>query len=144
MRGTNQSASAIYRTGSSPWPAATPRDGRATYASFTKGTSVHQKIDSVRSANSAVLEHQLPALQAELDKQRRCRMNRLDELMVAATEAVATGDECRLQVTRVRQVAAEPVVGEIDIALERLENGSYEYANASPSRSRLNVWMCCR
>jgi DnaK suppressor protein len=86
---------------------------------------VHQKIDSVRPTNSAVLEHQLPALQAELDKQRRCRIEQLDELTVHATEAAATRDECRLQVTRVLQVAAESAVGEVDAALERLENGSY-------------------
>jgi DnaK suppressor protein len=86
---------------------------------------VHQKSDSVRPSDSAVLEHQLPALQAELDKQRRCRIDQLDELTVDATEAVATGDESRLQVTRVLQVAAEWAVGEINAALERLENGSY-------------------
>jgi DnaK suppressor protein len=86
---------------------------------------VHQKSDSVRPSDSAVLEHQLPALQAELDKQRRCRIDQLDELTVDATEAVATGDESRLQVTRVLQVAAESAVGEINAALERLENGSY-------------------
>jgi DnaK suppressor protein len=86
---------------------------------------VHQKSDSVRPSDSAVLEHQLPALQAELDKQRRCRIDQLDELTVDATEAVATGDESRLQVTRVLQVAAESTVGEINAALERLENGSY-------------------
>jgi DnaK suppressor protein len=86
---------------------------------------VHQKIDSVRPTNSAVFEHQLPAIQAELDKQRRCRIEQLDELTMDATEAVATGDECRLQVTRVLQVAAESAMGEIDVALERLENGSY-------------------
>jgi DnaK suppressor protein len=86
---------------------------------------VHQKIDSVRPTNSAVLEHQLPALQAELAKQRRCRIDQLDELTVDATEAVTTGDESRLQVTRVLQVAAESAVGEIDAALERLGNGCY-------------------
>jgi DnaK suppressor protein len=85
---------------------------------------VHQKIDSVRPTNSAVLEHQLPAIQAELDKQRRYRIDQLDELTVNATEAVATGDECRLQVTRVLQVAAESAMGEIEAALERMENGS--------------------
>jgi RNA polymerase-binding transcription factor DksA len=86
---------------------------------------VHQKIDSVRPTNSAVLEHQLPALQAELDKQRRCRIDQLDELTVDATEAVTTGDESRLQVTRVLQVAAESAVSEIDAALERLGSGCY-------------------
>jgi DnaK suppressor protein len=86
---------------------------------------VHQKIDSVRPANSAVLEHQLPDIQAELDKQRRYRIDQLDELAVDATEAVATGDECNLQVTRDLQVAAESAMGEIEAALERLENGSY-------------------
>jgi hypothetical protein len=40
---------------------------------------------------------------------------------VDATEAVATGDECRLQVTRVLQVGAESAMGEIEAALERLE-----------------------
>jgi DnaK suppressor protein len=86
---------------------------------------VHQKIDSVRPTNSAVLEHQVPAIQAELDKQRRSRIDQLDELTVDAAEAVATGDECRLQVTRVLQVAAESAMGEIEAALERLENGCY-------------------
>ena len=86
---------------------------------------MHQKIDSVRPTNSAVLEHQLASIQTELDKQRRCRIDQLDELTVEATEAVATGDECSLQVTRVLQVAAESVMGEIDVALERLENGSW-------------------
>jgi DnaK suppressor protein len=86
---------------------------------------VHQKIDSVRPTNSAVLEHQLPAIQTELDKQRRCRIDQLGELTVDAAEAVATGDECRLQVTRVLQVPAELTRGEIEAALERLENSCY-------------------
>jgi RNA polymerase-binding transcription factor DksA len=102
-----------------------PETGRATHASFTKGTTVHQKIDSVRPSNSAVLELQLPAIQAELDKQRGCRIEQVDELTVDATEAAATRDECMLQVTRVLQVAAESAVGEIEPALERLGNGSY-------------------
>ena len=86
---------------------------------------MHQKIDSVRPTNSAVHEHQLPAIQAELDKQRRCRIDQLDELAVDAAEVAATGDECSLQVTRDLQVAAESAMGEIEAALERLENGSY-------------------
>jgi DnaK suppressor protein len=107
-----------------PWQRQHP-DRPGNHASSTKGTTVHQQIDSVRPTNSAVPEHQLPAIQAELDKQRRCRIEQLDELTMDATEAVATGDECRLQVTRVLQVAAESAIGEIEAALERLENGSY-------------------
>jgi DnaK suppressor protein len=108
-----------------PWQLQHPETGRATHASFTKGTTVHQKIDSVRPTNSAVCEHQVLAIQAELDKQRRCRIDQLEELTVDATEAVATRDECSLQVTRDLQVAAESAMGEIEAALERLENGSY-------------------
>ena len=62
MEVPTESASAIYCTGTSaPGSWNTPETGRATHASFTKGTTVHQKIDSVRPTNSAVLEHQLPA-----------------------------------------------------------------------------------
>jgi hypothetical protein len=105
---------------------------------------VHQQIDSVRPTNSAVLGHQLPAIQAELDKQRRCRIDQLDELTVDATEAVATGDECRLQVTRVLQVAAESAVGEIEAALSDWRTAPTEYANAALSRSRSSAWRSCR
>jgi DnaK suppressor protein len=123
MEAPTRACSATYCTGagtSAPWQLQHPQTG-----SFTKGTTVPQKVDSVRPSNSAVLEHQLPAIQTELEKQRRCRIAQRDELTVDATEAAGTRDECRLQVTRVLQVAAESAMGEIDAALERLQNGSY-------------------
>ena len=85
---------------------------------------MQQKIDSVRPTNSASVEHQL-SVGAELDKQRRCRIDQLDGLAVDAAEAVATGDECRLQVTRVLQATAESAMGEIEAAMERQVNGYY-------------------
>jgi DnaK suppressor protein len=92
---------------------------------FLEGTTMHSKIDSIQSTSATVLHDRLPAIRAELDQQRRFRAEQLDELAVDAAEALATADTSRLQVTQLLTVAAESAMDEIDIALRRLEEGSY-------------------
>ena len=85
------------------------------------------EIDAVPTAtgSAAGFEHQLPAIRAELDQQRRFRTEQLEELAVDAAESVAAADQNRLQVTRVLTLAAESALSEIDAALQRLVDGSY-------------------
>jgi DnaK suppressor protein len=87
---------------------------------------MRQEIDAVRTATgpAAEFEHQLPAIRAELDQQRRFRLEQLEQLAVEA-EAMATDDQARLQVSRVLTLAAESALEDIDAALQRLEQGSY-------------------
>ena len=77
------------------------------------------------TGSAAHSERQLSAIRAELDQQRRFRIEQLDELAVDAAEAVAAGDEPRLQVTYALRLAAESALTAIDAALRRLEEGSY-------------------
>ena len=87
---------------------------------------MRQEIDAVRTAtgSDAEFEHQLPAIRAELDQQRRFRLEQLEQLAVGA-EAMATDDQARLQVSRVLTLTAESALEDIDAALQRLERGSY-------------------
>jgi RNA polymerase-binding transcription factor DksA len=91
---------------------------------------MRQEIDARRTARSTagLFGRQLPAIRADLDKQRRFRTERLEELAVDAVdaaEAMATADQNRFEVTRVLTLAAEAALSEIDAALQRLEEGSY-------------------
>ena len=89
---------------------------------------MRQEIGAARTiarSTAGLFGRQLPAIRADLDKQRRFRSERLEELAVDATEAMATADQNRLQVTRVLTLAAEAALSEIDAALQRLEEGSY-------------------
>ena len=88
---------------------------------------MRQEIDAVRTTtgSAAEFEHQLPAIRAELDQQRRFRLEQLEQLAVEAAEATATADQERLQVSRVLTLAAESALEDIDAALQRLEQGSY-------------------
>jgi DnaK suppressor protein len=87
---------------------------------------MRQEIDALRTATApaAEFEHQLPAIRAELDQQRRFRLEQLEQLAVEA-ETMATDDQARLQVSRVLTLAAESALEDIDAALQRLEQGSY-------------------
>jgi DnaK suppressor protein len=80
---------------------------------------MRQKIHDVPAVRPA------PAIRSELVQQRRFRLQQLEELRMDATEAQATPDEPRLQITHVLTVAAELALSEIDAALQRLEEGSY-------------------
>ena len=92
---------------------------------------MRQEIGAARTiarSTAGLFGRQLPAIRADLDKQRRFRTERLEELAVDAVdaaEAMATADQNRLQVTRVLTLAAEAALSEIDAALQRLEEGSY-------------------
>ena len=87
---------------------------------------MHQQVDAAPAVKTAAgFEHQLSAVHAELDQQRCFRIQQLDELALDAAEAVGTGDEPRLQVTRALRIAAEAALDEIDAALHRLRDGSY-------------------
>jgi len=90
-----------------------------------------QEIGAARTiarSTAGLFGRQLPAIRADLDKQRRFRTEQLEELAVDAVDAaepMATADQNRLQVTRVLTLAAETALSEIDAAMQRLEEGSY-------------------
>ena len=92
---------------------------------------MRQEIGAARTiarSTAGLFGRQLPAIRADLDKQRRFRTERLEELAVDAVdtaEAMATADQNRFEVTRVLTLAAEAALSEIDAALQRLKEGSY-------------------
>ena len=87
---------------------------------------MHQRTAVVRRAGStAVSERSLPGIRAELDQQRRLRIDQLKELTADAAEAVTAADGPRLQITHILVATAESALDEIDAALQRLEDGSY-------------------
>ena len=87
---------------------------------------MHQRTAVVRRASStAVSERSLPGIRAELDQQRRLRIDQLKELTADAAEAVTAADGPRLQITHILVATAESALDEIDTALQRLEDGSY-------------------
>ena len=87
---------------------------------------MYQRTAVVRRAGStAVSERSLPGIRAELDQQRRLRIDQLKELTVDAAEAVTAADGPRLQITHILVATAESALDEIDAALQRLEDGSY-------------------
>lgn len=77
--------------------------------------------------STAVKGHRsrLRGIRAELKQRQRFRIGQLRELAVDATEAVATADESRLQVTSHLTASAEWELTEIAHALQRLDDGSY-------------------
>jgi RNA polymerase-binding transcription factor DksA len=80
-------------------------------------------LNGPTSASSA--EVQLSVIRAELERERSFRVDQIHKLAADAAEAVAVGDDARLQVTRVLAVAAEAALTEISGALCRLDAGSY-------------------
>ena len=78
-----------------------------------------------RAGSTAVSERSLPGIRAELDQQRRLRIDQLKELTADAAEAVTAADGPRLQITHILVATAESALDEIDTALQRLEDGSY-------------------
>ena len=87
---------------------------------------MYQRTAVVRRAGStAVSERSLPGIRAELDQQRRLRIDQLKELTADAGEAVTAADGPRLQITHILVATAESALDEIDAALQRLEDGSY-------------------
>jgi DnaK suppressor protein len=68
---------------------------------------------------------QLAAVRTELELQRTFRVQQIEEVEVDAAEALAAGDEARLQVTRSLFMAAEAALQEINAALVRLDGGTY-------------------
>jgi len=78
-----------------------------------------------RAGSTAVSERSLPGIRAELDQQRRLRIDQLKELTADAAEAVTAADGPRLQITHILVATAESALDEIDAALQRLEDGSY-------------------
>ncbi len=64
-------------------------------------------------------------IRAELQEQRSFRIQQLHDLAADATDAVAAADGPRLHVTWALTAAAESALGEIEAALQRLEDGSF-------------------
>ncbi|MGB8385002.1 MAG: TraR/DksA C4-type zinc finger protein [Dermatophilaceae bacterium] len=89
--------------------------------------TIHQEIAAVRPRTSTAVRHRsnLRKIRAELQQRRRFRIEQLHRLSVDATEASASADESRLQVTSLLTVAAEWALSEIDAALQRLDEGSF-------------------
>ncbi|MDN5763395.1 MAG: TraR/DksA family transcriptional regulator [Microlunatus sp.] len=109
---------------------------------------MNHNIHAIRSEISATVgERDLSGVRAELDQQRRFRVEQLDVLKADAAEAVATGDEPRRQVTQELRLAAQSALTEIDAALERLEGSSYgtcERCHESIPPERLEVLPTAR
>jgi DnaK suppressor protein len=78
-----------------------------------------------RSRSAVAAASDLSTARAELDEQRRLRTAQLDELAADAAEAVALGDDQRLQVIRALTITAEAALTEIEAALGRVEAGTY-------------------
>jgi hypothetical protein len=86
---------------------------------------MHENIDTAPTPRSvAQSSHQLAAVRAELEEQRRFRIEQLEELKVDAAEAVAATDDPLTQVAPMLKRAAESALGEIDAALRRLDDVS--------------------
>jgi hypothetical protein len=87
---------------------------------------------------------QLAAVRTELELQRTFRVQQIEEVEVDAAEALAAGDEARLQVTRSLFMAAEAALQEINAALVRLDGGTYGTCERCHSPSRSNGSRSCR
>ena len=68
---------------------------------------------------------QLAAVRTELELQRSFRVDQIAEVEVDAAEALAAGDDARLQVTKVLFTAAVAALQDINAALSRLDDGTY-------------------
>lgn len=87
---------------------------------------MYQRTQAVLPTSStAVLKPHLLGIRAEVDQQRRFRIDQHEELTADATEAVGNADGPRLQVTQVLVATAGSALDEIDAAVQRLEEGSY-------------------
>lgn len=103
---------------------------------------MHQKADAATDTRSAGLDGQPAGVRTQLDQQRRFRIEQLHELSAEAAEAIATGDDPRLQVNRVLKLAATSALTEIEGALRRLDQGTYgtcQQCTAPISPERLEV-----
>ena len=85
---------------------------------------MYQEIERPASS-SAVLDRPLPGIRAELNEQRRLRIDQLMELRADAGEAATADDGDRRQVTHILLALAESALDEINAALQRLEQGAY-------------------
>jgi RNA polymerase-binding transcription factor DksA len=72
--------------------------------------------------DSGMTKARLRVLRAELEEQRRFRIEQLGEL---AVELAASTDHEHLHVARALAVAAEAALRDIDLALVRMERGGY-------------------
>lgn len=77
------------------------------------------------AAPAALSDTQLSTIRTALEQERRARADQIEELAADAADAVAIGDDARLQVTRVLSKAAEAALVEISAALARLDDGNY-------------------
>jgi RNA polymerase-binding transcription factor DksA len=133
-------------------PSTTTTPLTTMHSTRTRSTGLDEEISAAWAAGSAAtvkpaVESELSAVRAELNQQRRFRIQQLDELTADSAEAVATADEPRLQVTRALRIAAEAALGEIDDALRRLRDGSYgacEHCREAIADGRLEVLPTAR
>ena len=86
---------------------------------------MYQGIERPADSSTAVLDRPPPGIRAELNQQRRFRIDQLEELTADAGEAATADDGHRLQVTHILLATAESALDEIDAAMQRLEEGSY-------------------
>lgn len=79
-------------------------------------------VTSTQGSGSA---SSMAAARAVLEEQRQLRTAQLDELAADAAESANSGDDQRLQVTRVLRLAADAALSEIEAAMVRLDEGRY-------------------
>lgn len=77
------------------------------------------------AGTTATADAQLSTIRDALEQERRARAESIEELAADAADAVAIGDDARLQVAKVLSKAAEAALVEISAALDRLDDGSY-------------------
>lgn len=77
------------------------------------------------TARPAPAAAQLATVRTELEQQRAFRVEQIEAVELDAAEALAAGDDARLQVTRSLFKTAEAALQEINAALARLDDGTY-------------------
>lgn len=87
--------------------------------------SVQHAPRSQATAPTAAPELALTEIRAELEEQRQFRAEQIERLGTDADEAIRSGDDVRLEVTRSLTAAAQTALAEINAALRRLDAGEY-------------------
>ncbi len=81
----------------------------------------------VRTGDDVLSEPQLSVIRAELEELRTLRTEQLAELAGEMADAVVDDDQSRRQMIKVLEVTAEAALRDIEVAVQRLGDGSYGF-----------------
>ncbi len=84
-----------------------------------------QQLHTAPRPTPLVPRRQLPRLRRELEQERCFRVDQIDELAAETAAASLVGDDARRHIGRALTVAAEWVLGDVEAALHRLDQGTY-------------------